>query len=135
MKQQEIPAIEYRHTLPVQLRFNDIDAFGHVNNSVYIQLMDQAKYAYFSDLMHDNLLGDEEYDLVVVNINVSFMAPTYISDSIEVLTAVTHVGNRSVTLNQEIRQQDTGEVKCIATTVMARISPNPIPDTWRELFK
>ena len=25
----------FRHTLPLQLRFNDIDLLGHVNNSVY----------------------------------------------------------------------------------------------------
>jgi acyl-CoA thioester hydrolase len=27
--------IEYHHVLPVQIRFNDVDKFGHVNNTVY----------------------------------------------------------------------------------------------------
>lgn len=25
----------FRHSVPVQLRFNDLDPLGHVNNSVY----------------------------------------------------------------------------------------------------
>ena len=27
--------MEFKHSVPVQLRFNDADALGHVNNSVY----------------------------------------------------------------------------------------------------
>ena len=30
----------FRHTLPLQLRFNDIDLLGHVNNSVYFSFYD-----------------------------------------------------------------------------------------------
>ena len=34
--------IQFKHTLPVQLRFSDVDQFGHVNNSVYFSLYDLA---------------------------------------------------------------------------------------------
>ena len=30
--------IKFRHTMPVQIRFSDVDQFGHVNNSVYFSL-------------------------------------------------------------------------------------------------
>ena len=33
----------FRHTLPLQLRFNDIDLLGHVNNSVYFSFYDAGK--------------------------------------------------------------------------------------------
>ena len=33
----------FRHTLPLQLRFNDIDLLGHVNNSVYFSFYDLGK--------------------------------------------------------------------------------------------
>ena len=32
------PEYEFRHRLPVQMRFSDTDMLGHVNNSVYLQL-------------------------------------------------------------------------------------------------
>ena len=27
--------IKFRHTMPVQIRFSDVDQFGHMNKSVY----------------------------------------------------------------------------------------------------
>ena len=33
VKMEESPA--FRHSIPVQMRFNDIDVLGHINNSVY----------------------------------------------------------------------------------------------------
>lgn len=30
----------FRHSVPVQLRFNDLDPLGHVNNSVYFTFYD-----------------------------------------------------------------------------------------------
>ena len=32
----------FRHVLPIQIRFNDVDKFGHVNNTVYFQFYDTA---------------------------------------------------------------------------------------------
>ena len=35
--------IKFNHTLPIQLRFNDVDKFGHVNNTVYFSFYDLSK--------------------------------------------------------------------------------------------
>ena len=34
----------YRHITPVQLRFNDIDMLGHINNNAYLEFMAWAKH-------------------------------------------------------------------------------------------
>ena len=39
--------IKFNHTLPIQLRFNDVDKFGHVNNTVYFSFYDLGKASYF----------------------------------------------------------------------------------------
>ena len=38
----------FRHTCDVQMRFNDLDLFGHINNTVYLQYMDLGKEQYIS---------------------------------------------------------------------------------------
>ena len=43
----------FKRKTQVQLRFNDIDALGHVNNSVYFQFFDLAKTEYFAGLEVD----------------------------------------------------------------------------------
>lgn len=39
--------IKFNHTLPIQLRFNDVDKFGHVNNTVYFSFYDLGKTPVF----------------------------------------------------------------------------------------
>lgn len=35
--------IVFHHALPIQLRFNDVDKFGHVNNTVYFSFYDLGR--------------------------------------------------------------------------------------------
>lgn len=42
--------IVFHHTLPIQLRFNDVDKFGHVNNTVYFSFYDLGKTEYFGSV-------------------------------------------------------------------------------------
>lgn len=40
----------FRHCMPMQIRFTDIDMMGHLNNNVYLTFMDLAKIDYFTTL-------------------------------------------------------------------------------------
>jgi acyl-CoA thioester hydrolase len=44
---------QFKHQLPIQIRFVDIDAFGHVNNAVFASYYEMARVAYF-----DQVLGE-----------------------------------------------------------------------------
>ena len=39
----------FRHRTPIQIRFNDLDAYQHVNNNVYFSFYDLGKENYFFD--------------------------------------------------------------------------------------
>ena len=43
--------IKFNHFMPAQIRFSDVDQFGHVNNSVYFSLYDLAKTTHFKDVL------------------------------------------------------------------------------------
>lgn len=108
----------YRHYMPVQLRFSDIDLVGHVNNSVYITLFDTAKTRYYIDVQPDAArLANVE--LVIVNINCEFFEPTYFTEAITVYTRVTRISARSVTMEQRIVADATGRTKARCVTVLA----------------
>lgn len=40
------PTDAFRHRIPLQIRFNDIDLLGHVNNTVYFSFYDTGKARY-----------------------------------------------------------------------------------------
>lgn len=132
------PPYEFRHRQPVQLRFNDIDMLGHLNNSVYIQLMDLGKANYFHQFI-DGRLDHDNLAIVVANINCDFHAPAYLEEPLEVLTAVESMSEKSLRLEQRIVNADTGEVKCRAITTMVNIDPSTghavdITPHWRQLI-
>lgn len=116
------PGFEFRHSTDVQLRFGDIDMFGHVNNNVYLQLFDIAKYDYFRRVMGPEF-DIRALSMVVVNINCDFLAPAFLDERLHVLTACASVGDKSLRLLQRVINADTGQIKCQATTVMATFDP------------
>ena len=126
----------FRCATPVQLRFNDLDTLGHVNNSVYFQLFDLGKTDYFTRV-NGAPLDWEQVPIMLVNVNCDFMAQTRYGEPLEVLTRLDRVGNTSITLMQALRNKDTGEVKCACRSVsayldLATLQPTPVPERWRE---
>lgn len=108
--------MKFRHTLPVQIRFNDVDQYGHMNNSSYFSLYDLAKTSYLRDVF-----GNKDWHrlgIVVANINADFLAPVFFSDDLIIETAVIHLGHKSFTLLQRAINKASGVLKCQCRTVM-----------------
>lgn len=129
------PAYPFRHKLPLQLRFNDIDMLGHVNNNAYLSYMDLGKAAYFESVMPGFDLRN--VGVVIVNLNCDYVAESYMYEPLEVLTQTTAIGEKSLRLEQRVINSATGQVKCIARTIMAGFDPKtrhsaPISDEWRN---
>lgn len=108
--------MKFRHTLPVQIRFNDVDQYGHMNNSSYFSLYDLAKTSYMRDAF-----GNKDWHhmgIVVANINADFLAPVFFSDDLIIETTVIHLGHKSFTLLQRAINKASGVLKCQCRTVM-----------------
>lgn len=126
----------FRHCMPLQIRFADIDMFGHINNNSYMSMLDSGKLDYFNTVSGD-ILGCDDIRAVVVNINCDFLAPTYLNEPIEVWTTTLRVGDRSFTIEQRIINTDTGEQKCRAVTTLCGFDPAsgqgaPLNPRWIE---
>ena len=128
--------ILFKHAIPVQLRFNDTDALGHINNSVYFSFYDLGKSEYFK-AVRGRKVEAKDIDIVVAHVEVDFLAPVFLSDEIEVRTTVSDIGNKSFALAQCIAETATGKVKCFCKTIMVGFDFNtqasiPISDEWRQ---
>lgn len=126
----------FHHSLPLQLRFNDIDLLGHVNNSVYFSFYDLGKARYFEAVKAQNI-DWKKADVVVANVNADFLSPIYSGEPIAVQTATVEIGNRSFKLLQQIINTETGQVKGVCRTVMVGFditagAAAPISDDWKD---
>jgi acyl-CoA thioester hydrolase len=128
--------VKFNHTTPIQLRFNDFDALGHVNNSVYFSFYDLGKTTYFNEVMPDVSIN-QEVGVVIGHIEVSFLLPVYPGENVAVETAVVEIGNKSFKLLQQLIDLGTNEVKCVCRTVMVCFDAKtkttcPISNEWRK---
>jgi len=126
---------EYKYILPLQIRFNDVDKFGHVNNTVQFQFYDTAKTEYFSTVCHG--VDWEKIAIVVVKIESEFVGQIKANNRIAARTKVTHIGNKSFTLLQDVIDTDTHEIKSRCESVMVLydlIHHHSImfPEKWRH---
>jgi acyl-CoA thioester hydrolase len=108
--------------MPAQLRFSDVDRFGHVNNSVYFSLFDMCKTRYFHDVVGTDIF--DRMAPVVVHIEANFMSPVLFPDEIVIDTSIIKTGTKSFTLMQRAVNERTEQVKCVCETVMVMMDTN-----------
>lgn len=129
----------YHHYMPVQIRFTDIDALGHVNNSIYISYFDLGKTKYFDDVMSGEI-DWHDIGVVIVNINCSYFAQTFYGEPVEVLTMTTAIGEKSLRMEQRVINPETMQTKAVCYTILAgfdRITGKsaPIGTKWTRALE
>lgn len=113
----EFPAnFTFQHQMPAQLRFSDVDSFGHVNNAIYFSLFDMCKTRYLMDMLGPDAF--KQMGIVVARIESDFLSPIFYPDEIVIQTAVTRLGHKSFVLCQRAVNIRTQDVKCKCQTIM-----------------
>jgi acyl-CoA thioester hydrolase len=130
---------EYRHRTSLQVRFRDIDAFGHVNNAVFFSYVEQARIRYLLDV----LTPSEPFDklpLILARVALDFRSPIFFGEDVEIGTRVDRVGRTSFTMSHRMSAGDDGRLVGDVDTVLvtydyAEAAPMPVPDAWRARFE
>ena len=129
---------EYRHRTTLQVRFRDIDAFGHVNNAVFFSYVELARIRYLLDVLRP----DEPFDrlpLILARVELDYRSPIAFGDEVVVDTRVDRVGRTSFAMSHRMTvgpdRRLVGDVQTVLVAydyVSAR--PIPVPDDWRRRF-
>ena len=101
----------------IQIRFNDVDQMGHVNNAVIMEYLDLGKDAFFSSHGLPPTKGD--FTVMVVHYEVDFKRQIHYHDTIHVENELEKLGNKSLTMMQRVVDSESGEVCVVCRTVMA----------------
>jgi acyl-CoA thioester hydrolase len=111
------------------VRWDDIDAFGHVNNAKYLTYIQEARFLW-SPLL----------EMVVAKAEVDYLVPIYEGGRFYDITLwVEQIGNSSFTLGYEVIG-DNGVVHAKVKTVQVAVSmetkkSRPLTDPEREFLK
>jgi acyl-CoA thioester hydrolase len=97
------------YTAQIQVRWGDSDRLGHVNNTRYVEYMQEARIQFLEAKLAP--LGGRPGYLVVRKMTVEFLKPvTDRSGPLNVEIFTTHVGTSSFTVRHVIR--DNAGVEC-----------------------
>jgi len=110
------------------VRWDDIDAFGHVNNAKYLTYIQEARF-----------LWSPIIEMVVARAEVDFIEPIYEGGRFyDVNLWVEAIGNSSFTMGYQV-VGDNGVVHAKVTTVQVAVSmetkkSRPLTDSEREFL-
>ncbi|WP_336336794.1 acyl-CoA thioesterase [Haloarcula brevis] len=131
--------MSFEYTTDVEVRYTDIDTYGHVNNATYGTYLEEARIDYLHDVVSaDEALlsgGESGTGIVIANLEVDFVRPVHISDAVTVAVRVPRLGEKSFPFEYEVRTGDgvaaTGETTVLTYDRDAETSRS-IPEDWRD---
>ena len=93
---------------PVQ--WGDQDAFGHVNNTVYVRWFEASRIAYFTRIGILTTFDTERIGPIVAAININFRRSATYPDNVEVGARVTRIGRSSLSIEHKIYSHSLGAI-------------------------
>ncbi|MBU1238061.1 MAG: acyl-CoA thioesterase [Gammaproteobacteria bacterium] len=90
------------HTSRIPVRWGDMDAMGHVNNTIYFRYAEQSRIEWLESLGFSLDVGRDEA-AVIVNASCTFLLPITYPATVEVLLYADRPGRSSVPTFYEMR--------------------------------
>ena len=125
-----------KFTTPIQMRFADIDSFGHVNNIAQQSYFDLGKVEFFAELWR-LVPEQQQVTAMIVSVQNDFLRQILWGDEVSVITFIEAVGTKSLTFSQQIVRGE--ELYSRSRTVMVCYDKQaqqsvPVPAEWREFI-
>jgi acyl-CoA thioester hydrolase len=123
----------FAFVIPIEVRFRDLDAMGHVNNAVFASYFEMGRLALYRAL-HGADLAARDFDFILARLEVSYRRPVHLDDACRLGVRVAEIGRSSFVI--EYRLEAGGELAATGSSVQvffdyARGEKRPVPDGFR----
>jgi acyl-CoA thioester hydrolase len=131
---------EFRFRRPIEVRFADTDAMGHVNNAAYLTYCEIARAAYYEAVTGEPLpLGTHgaSEGMILAEARITFRTPAFYGETLTIEARVGRIGRTS--FSQEFRltapESRYGRARLVAVSESTQVMydytaerPTPMPD-------
>ena len=135
------PPQGFRHTQPIQVRWGDMDALGHVNNATFLTYLEQARINYVREIQLWQGDGDG-IGLIMARCVIDYKLPLFAGDDVYVFTRCARLGNRSFDTAQWIMRLKDEQLELAAQATVTGVvydyragKSTLMPDEWRAKIK
>lgn len=128
---------EFRFFHPIEVRYGDLDPQGHLNNAKYLTYFEQARINYFVHLeLFEPGQSFMDIGVIMAEARVTFHAPVEFGMPVEAGVRVSRLGNKSMTVEQNIVHAGTGDVLASGQVILVAFDYHanksiPIPGEMR----
>lgn len=119
----------YRVVTPIQLRFRDIDAIGHVNAPVYFSYLELGRLEMFNR-MFGKKMKLCEIDFIVAHLEGDYLEPVVLGDDLTLGTRLVSLGRTSCVVEQLLEANGKPVFRARETLVFydrEKKSKKPVP--------
>lgn len=122
-----------------RVRYHETDLQGVMFNSRYLEIIDVAMTEYFRDLgFGPHEVAAVPFDPVLAHVDLTYIAPAFLDDVLEVSVACERIGNASFALGYHIAKDPDVEVaRAVITYVNISLTTRtaePIPKAIRQVL-
>jgi acyl-CoA thioester hydrolase len=102
--------------VPIQIRWRDLDALGHVNNAVFITYFEFARLAYIRELLGPQAKIDRQtmlpvdFQFILAEVTCSYRSPVTLEDKPVVEIWVSEVGRKSFVFEYRMTDERSGRL-------------------------
>jgi len=119
------------HTTTLAVRFYELDPYGHVNHSVYVQYFEAARVEWLSEVDYPlELLHSEGIQVVVTELNTKYLGSAGPGDVLTVKSELAALRRASMSFRQRILRDHQVLVEQVITaaTVTTEGRPTRVPE-------
>ncbi len=125
----------YRFTHPVEVRFRDLDALGHVNNAVYLTYLESARIAWWAKVTGGADVAN--LGMILARAEIDYRSPVLFGESLAVGARCVSIGRSSFVLGMAIVESTAGRLVAEARKVLVSYDyvakrSRPIDDLLRR---
>lgn len=120
------------HTTTIDVRFAELDPYGHVNHAAYVSYFEVARTVALTDCgIPIQEMAAKGYQLVVTKLEVIYRRPAVAGDRLSVTTAVGNLRRASGVWSQRIHRGDELLVSAEVTAAVTGTDGKPTrPPDW-----
>jgi acyl-CoA thioester hydrolase len=132
---------DYKHVLPIQIRFIDIDRLDHVNNACFLSYFELGRVKYFNQVLNRHINWNDS-GFVIARTEINHIIPIYLLDELYCFTKIIKIGTKSITIKNSLVKKVGSEFHECANGIGILVAMDyvnktsiDLPSKWREAIE
>ena len=118
-RRSETPSGEFRYEHRIEVRFVDTDAFGHVNNAVFLSYFEAARAGYYAHVTGTPFMTGahgRKHTFVIAEARIAYRSPVMFGEPLVAGVRFAWVGGSSFAFEYRIRAEKSavGDARVVA---------------------